>query len=98
MFSYEIRSNVPSLDGRKGQITSYLPPPTAALHPSPRHPNWWTDDPSPAVAEGIHHGAKSVSQWREQYLRDFAARMARCARPASSPTTSDRGTKKGSEP
>lgn len=98
VFSYEIRSNVPSLDGRKGQITSYLPPPTAALHPSPRHPNWWTDDPSPAVAEGIHHGAKSVSQWREQYLRDFAARMARCARPASSPTTSDRGTKKGSEP
>jgi hypothetical protein len=36
------------------------------------------------MAEGIHHGAKSVSQWRESYLRDFADRMERGARPASS--------------
>lgn len=34
--------------------------------------------PSPAMAEGIHHGAKSVSQWREDYLRDFAERMSWC--------------------
>jgi hypothetical protein len=89
VFSYEIRSNVPSLDGKKGQITAYLPSPSVALNPSPRFPNWWTDDPSPALTEEIHHGAKSVSQWREDYLRDFAERMARCARPASSPVTSD---------
>lgn len=85
VFSYEIRSNAPELDGRRGQITAYLPSPEVALRPSSRHPHWWTDDPSPAMAEGVHHGAKSVSQWREEFLRDFAARLARCARPAISP-------------
>ena len=78
-FTYEIRSNVPALDGKKGAITAYLPDSAAALAPSARFPNWWVDDPSPAMAEGIHHGAKSVSQWREDFLRDFAARMLRCA-------------------
>jgi len=80
-FTYEIRSNVPSLDGKKGAITAYLPGPGAALSPSPRFPNWWTDDPSPAMAEGIHHGARSVSQWRKDFLNDFAERMLRCASP-----------------
>jgi hypothetical protein len=46
------------------------------------HPNWWIDDPAPAVAEGVHPGAKTVSQWREDFLRDFAARMLRCQSPA----------------
>jgi len=80
-FTYEIRSNVPSLDGRKGAITAFLPDPSMALMPSARFPNWWVDDPSPTMAEGIHHGAKSVSQWREEFLRDFAARMLRCQNP-----------------
>lgn len=83
VFTYEIRTNAPDLDGRKGEITAYLPAASAALNPSSRYPNWWTDDPSPAMAEGIHHGAKSVSQWREDFLRDFAVRLERCARPAS---------------
>lgn len=78
-FSYEIRSNAPALDGTTGEITAYLPVTSTALQPSSRFPHWWTDDPSPAMAEGIHHGAKSVSQWHEDYLRDFADRMARCA-------------------
>ena len=44
---------------------------------------WWTDDPARDVAEahlGVHTvtGAKTVSQWREDYLRDFAERMDRC--------------------
>lgn len=84
VFSYEIRSNATALNGKKGQVTSYVPSPEVALRPSARFPNWWTDDPSPAMAEGIHHGAKSVSQWREHYLRDFAERIARCAQPAAS--------------
>lgn len=79
LFSYEIRSNAPALDGRKGAITAYLPSAAIALQPSSKFPNWWTDDPSPAMAEGDHHGAKSVSQWREDYLSDFAERMRRCA-------------------
>jgi hypothetical protein len=81
VFTYKIQSNAPALDGAMGAITAYLPEPSVALSPSPRFPNWWTDDPSPAMAEGIHHGAKSVSQWREAYLQDFADRMQRCGRP-----------------
>ena len=80
-FTYEIRSNVPALDGRRGAITAFLPDAAVALAPSARFPNWWVDDPSPAMSEGIHHGARSVSQWREAYLSDFAERMERCARP-----------------
>jgi hypothetical protein len=83
VFRYTIRSNVPALDGKTGEINSVAPPASAALSPSVRFPNWWTDDPSPAMAEGIHHGVRSVNQWREDYLRDFAERMMRC-RPAGS--------------
>ena len=31
-------------------------------------------------------GAKTVNRWREDYLRDFAARMLRCQSPASNST------------
>lgn len=82
-YSYRIRSNVSALDGNAGELTSFLPPPDVAQRPSAQLPNWWTDDPSPEVAEGPHIGAKTVSQWRECFLRDFAARMLRCKSPAS---------------
>ena len=81
-YSYAIVSNVPSLDGKTGALMSVQPPPDAALRPSPLLPNWWTDDPSPALAEGPRIGAKTVSRWREAFLRDFAARMLRCQSPA----------------
>jgi hypothetical protein len=77
-YRYTVRSNAPALDGTTGAITSVLPSMDAALAVDSAHPHWWTDDPSPAVAEGPHHGAKSVSQWREPFLRDFAARLERC--------------------
>ena len=83
VFRYTLRSNVPALDGQAGEITAVSPPIEAALTPDPGRPNWWTDDPSPAVAEGPHHGAPTVSEWREHYLRDFAERIARCAAPPS---------------
>jgi hypothetical protein len=77
-YSYAIRSNVPALDGRAGQFTSFRPAPDAAQHPSSNLPNWWTDDPSLELAEGPHNGARTVSRWREEFLRDFAAKMDRC--------------------
>jgi hypothetical protein len=77
-FTFTIRSNVPSLDGKEGGITAVHPSADFAKKPSEKFPNWWTDDPSPEVAEGPHHGARTVSQWREEYLSDFAARMDRC--------------------
>jgi hypothetical protein len=77
-YRYTIRSNAPALDGRTGEITAVMPAPDAALTPDPVRPHWWTDDPSPAVAEGVHQGARTVSQWREDFLRDFARRLERC--------------------
>jgi hypothetical protein len=82
VWSYTIKSTHPGLDGQTGGFTSDWPAPEQAAKPSPRYPNWWTDDPDPAVAEGAHQGAKTVSRWREDFLRDFAARMARCQAPA----------------
>ncbi len=86
-YRYTIRSNVPALDGRTGALTSSRPTPGAAERPSPRLPNWWTDDPSPDAAEGPHIGARTVSQWREDFLRDFAARLDRCKSPAPTAMT-----------
>jgi hypothetical protein len=86
VWPYVIRSDVAALDGQSGQFTAVHPPPERTSRPFDRHPNWWIDDPAPAVAEGVHPGAKSVSRWREAFLRDFAARLARSKSPASSPS------------
>ena len=83
-YRYTLRSNLAALDGLSGGITSVQPDPSAALRPSTRWPNWWTDDPSPHAAEGPHQGGRTVNQWREEILRDFAIRLRRCAEPASS--------------
>jgi hypothetical protein len=78
--SYTIHSTDPRLDGQTGGFTAVLPAPHQPV--SPRYPNWWTDDPDPALAEGTRQGAKTINRWREQYLRDFAERMNRCQSPA----------------
>lgn len=81
-YDYAIRSNDATLDGRTGELTSFVPAPEAAQRPASHWPNWWTDDPAQDVAEGVHLGAKTVSQWRREFLSDFAARMSRCAERA----------------
>jgi hypothetical protein len=83
-YRYTIRSNAPGLEGKTGEITAVPPSPESATRPSSRWPNWWTDDPSPDLAEGPHLGARTVSRWREDFLRDFAERMLRCAAPSPS--------------
>ena len=82
-YNFEIASNVPSLDGKAGTITAYIPAPEVAKSPSHNLPNWWTDNLSPVTAEGPHSGAKTVSRWREEFLGDFAKRMLRCSQPAA---------------
>lgn len=82
---YRIASNHPGLDGRTGGFTSRMAAPELARRPSSRYPHWWTDDPDPQLAEGMHQGAKTVSRWREAFLRDFAARLRRTVAPAPSP-------------
>ncbi len=82
-WSYTIKSTIASLNGQTGSYTSIGPIPPKMAKPSPRYPNWWTDNLDPALADEGHQGAKTVNRWREEYLRDFAARMERCQTPAS---------------
>ncbi len=76
-YTFTIRSNLSALEGKTGGITAFTPSPEVAQHPSTKHSNWWTDDPSPQLAEDGHIGAKTVSRWREDFLNDFAVRIER---------------------
>jgi len=78
-WSYRIASDHPGLDGQTGGFTSVLP--AGELSPAPNYPNWWTDNPAPHLREGEQSGAKTISRWREEYLRDFASRLLRCKTP-----------------
>lgn len=82
-WTYTIHSDVAAIDGKTGGLTSFLAPPEAAQRPWARTPNWWTDNPAPELAQGNQQGAKTVNRWREDFLRDFAARMERCKAPKS---------------
>jgi hypothetical protein len=83
VWPYVIRSDFSKLDGQSGAFTAAPPTADRTARASTTHPNWWIDDPEPSAAEGIHPGAKSVNRWREEFLRDFAARLLRCKAPAS---------------
>lgn len=83
LYRYTLRGNVPTLEGRTGEITVLPAPLDSTLRPDASHPNWWTDDPNPALVEGAQPGARTISVWREEFLRDFAARLERCRVPAS---------------
>jgi hypothetical protein len=82
VFHFAIRSNVLRLNGQTGAITACTPTPDIVRQPAACLPNWWTDDPSPEFYTHVEGhtvmGARTVNQWREDYLRDFAKRMDRC--------------------
>ncbi|HWA28067.1 MAG TPA: nucleoside hydrolase-like domain-containing protein [Lacunisphaera sp.] len=80
-WTYTLQSSHPGLDGQTGALTSRMPAPERARQPSARYPNWWTDDPDPAAAEGDQPGVRHVNRWREDFLRDFAQRLQRCQAP-----------------
>ncbi|HTH01836.1 MAG TPA: DUF1593 domain-containing protein [Vicinamibacterales bacterium] len=84
VWSYVIRSDYAPLDGIEGQFTAVPPGHEKTTRRSSVHPTWWTDDPDPSMAEGVHAGAKSVSQWRRTFLQGFASRIERCKMPTSS--------------
>jgi len=80
-WSYTISGNIPSINSLSGQIVSYLTLASDKDIPSPLYANWWIDDPSLEYIESRHIGAKTVNQWRIDFLRDFADRMYRCTYP-----------------
>ncbi|HEU5079158.1 MAG TPA: DUF1593 domain-containing protein [Opitutaceae bacterium] len=84
VYHYAFRGNIPALEGRSGDITVKVATIETALTPDPERPDWWTDDPSPSLAEGPRLGARTINQWRRQFLTDFAARLERCRTPAPS--------------
>lgn len=77
VWTYVIESEFPQLNGQQGRFTAVLPVVEKSRHVSSAHPNWWTDNPDPAWAEGVYPGAKTVSRWREQFLGDFAERLGK---------------------
>ncbi|GMU92132.1 MAG: hypothetical protein AMXMBFR4_11900 [Candidatus Hydrogenedentota bacterium] len=50
-------------------------------------PQYWTDNSDPDLAEGKFNGAKTVSRWREAFLRDWQRRMDRLVSPSSATGT-----------
>ena len=83
-WKYTVRSPSAALDAQEGEFTSFRPPAERAREADSQYPNWWTDNPAEEFGEGPHIGAKTVSIWREDFLRDFARRMERCAVAAGS--------------
>lgn len=41
-------------------------------------PQWWIDNPDPKLKQSNRPGAKTVNQWRVDYLDDWQKRMDRC--------------------
>lgn len=78
-WEFTIRSTDSRLDGRRGRFRSTPPPSARSRESDERFPHWWTDDPDPDLAEGPHHGAKTVSRWRRAFLTDFARRLDQVA-------------------
>jgi Protein of unknown function (DUF1593) len=78
VFAYTLKSDFAELEGFKGKFAAVPPLPERAGKPSKVHPNWWGDSPDPATTLGGYPGAKTISQWRVDYLSDFAGRLDRC--------------------
>lgn len=83
VWPYVVQSDAVELNRQTGAFTAVMPLVAKTQRVSDRHPHWWTDDPAPDAAEGVHAGAKHVNRWREAFLRDFATRMQRCQPPKS---------------
>jgi hypothetical protein len=77
-WTYAISSTHTGLNGKTGGFTSANPAASQATNTSSIFTNWWTDDSTPALAEGVNQGAKTVNRWRTNFLDDFALHADRC--------------------
>lgn len=76
-WSYLTKSKIPELDGQTGVFTCVEETEACRRGEEKRYPNWWSDLLDPVYEEQQHKGAKTVSMWREEFLRDFQARFDR---------------------
>ena len=77
-WEYVLESALPELDGQCGQFVSVPEARENREDKGQGLKNWWADVLESEWAEGEHMGAKTVNQYREKYLRDFAERFDRC--------------------
>ena len=73
--TYITTSDIPELDGQKGQFVSIAPwPGTHGPDDYKLGDTWYTDRPEPEFFIEIQQGAKTVSKYREEFLGDWAKR------------------------
>lgn len=77
-YSYRTRSSIPELDGQVGDFTCVEETGAGRSGAEQVYLNWWSDTLDPACQDQKHKGAKTVSMWREEFLRDFQHRLDRC--------------------
>lgn len=77
-WEYTLESLIPELDGQKGQFRSVPESRENRKDQGQGLLNWWADVLDAEWAEGEHMGAKTLNQYREIYLRDFAKRLDWC--------------------
>lgn len=73
--SYSTASDIPELDGHKGQFVSVNPWP-GKLRPNDYKlgAHWYGDRLDPELFLGVQQGAKTVSKFRKEFLLDWAKR------------------------
>jgi hypothetical protein len=83
VFSYVTKSSILGLDGQTGTFTCVKETEAQRTREKDRYPYWWSDVLDSRQEDGPHKGAKTVSMWREEFLRDFQARFDRCLQAKS---------------
>lgn len=77
-WSYFTKSEIAELHNQSGWFTCVEESKDSRHKESGYYPNWWSDVLDKEYSEQEHKGAKTVSRWREQFLRDFQDRFDRC--------------------
>lgn len=77
-WSYVTKSRIKELDGQSGMFTCTEESVEGRENTDQGYPNWWSDRLDIQSAEQQHKGAKTVSMWREDFLRDFQNRLDWC--------------------
>ncbi|MBN2328005.1 MAG: DUF1593 domain-containing protein [Candidatus Omnitrophica bacterium] len=75
LWSYVIESPLQFLNGKTGLYSSVGEGELGRRSHETAHKNWWTDLFDPAYKEGVHSGAKTQNQWRENILRHWQERL-----------------------